>query len=566
MSNPNRFAPLPRLTAALGAFLAAAALAILPVQAAQAAPVADALQERIEGTVGTTGGQVLPSGIYAKVCPAAGGTCIWGGAIQGGLPNAGTYSVVLPSAGDYTVCFEPGAFLDVIGSCWSDAGGDVVAVGVGEVVTGIDGLVTVAGHLKGYVWYLNPPDGVPYYAVGTLVVVYRYDDASDSYVYFDEQQVNGAPAAFEFYAVPPGRYALHFVATETTADFLLNSEYWEDARYWAERTDVVLAAGDTRLLDVTLEPRTLDVGRLSGNDRFDVAVEVSQALFPSPPAGGVPVVYVANGLNFPDALSAGPAASAAGGLVLLVEPDRIPSAVASELARLNPQRIVVAGGPASVSPAVYSALSGYVDSPADIVRMGGADRYQAGLNIVDDGFIDGTVDTAIIATGATFPDALSAGPAAASVGAPVILVDGHANGINAATAELITRLGIEHVYIAGGTGSVYPAVETALATLLGGASHVTRFAGQDRFEVAILINKEFFAESEWAFLSTGHKFPDALSGGPLAAAFGGPLYLSDTACIPVGAATGIIDLDVQGLILLGGPGSLTPAVENLTLC
>jgi putative cell wall-binding protein len=83
---------------------------------------------------------------------------------------------------------------------------------------------------------------------------------------------------------------------------------------------------------------------------------VSAATF----APGVPVVFIAAGQNFPDALAGGAAAAAEGSPVLLVRQNSIPALVATELDRLNPGRIVVLGGPAIVSDAVKTALGAYL--------------------------------------------------------------------------------------------------------------------------------------------------------------------------------------------------------------
>ncbi len=54
---------------------------------------------------------------------------------------------------------------------------------------------------------------------------------------------------------------------------------------------------------------TPEVQRIAGADRFVVAASVSQRAFPD----GAPVVFLANGLTFPDALSGAPAAALLGG-------------------------------------------------------------------------------------------------------------------------------------------------------------------------------------------------------------------------------------------------------------
>ena len=57
--------------------------------------------------------------------------------------------------------------------------------------------------------------------------------------------------------------------------------------------------------------------RFQGADRFATSAAITQASY----APGVPVVYIATGLNFPDALAGGAAAAKAGGPLLLVLPD-----------------------------------------------------------------------------------------------------------------------------------------------------------------------------------------------------------------------------------------------------
>ncbi|CPU62207.1 N-acetylmuramoyl-L-alanine amidase LytC precursor [Mycobacteroides abscessus] len=138
---------------------------------------------------------------------------------------------------------------------------------------------------------------------------------------------------------------------------------------------------------------------------------------------GVPVVYVASGTGFADALSAAPAAAVQGGPLLLVQPNGIPTVVADELRRLAPQRIVVVGGSGAVSDAVYQQLAGY--TPA-IRRDAGANRYATSRLVSERAFAGQTVEVAYVATGTDFPDALSAGAVAGAYGVPVVLVNGKA--------------------------------------------------------------------------------------------------------------------------------------------
>jgi hypothetical protein len=70
----------------------------------------------------------------------------------------------------------------------------------------------------------------------------------------------------------------------------------------------------------------------------------------------VNAAYVANGLMFPDALSAGPAAAHLGGPLLLVNQCSIPAETSAELGRLRPDEIIIAGGTGVVCEALESQL------------------------------------------------------------------------------------------------------------------------------------------------------------------------------------------------------------------
>jgi putative cell wall-binding protein len=100
------------------------------------------------------------------------------------------------------------------------------------------------------------------------------------------------------------------------------------------------------------------VVRLAGVDRFATAVAISREFF-----GGPRSVYLATGTNFPDALSAVPAAGRAGSPLLLVQRDRVPPSVAAELVRLHPPRCYLSGGTAVISDAVVSQLRATLGKP-----------------------------------------------------------------------------------------------------------------------------------------------------------------------------------------------------------
>ncbi|MFD5224994.1 cell wall-binding repeat-containing protein, partial [Microbacterium sp. NPDC058342] len=188
------------------------------------------------------------------------------------------------------------------------------------------------------------------------------------------------------------------------------------------------------------------VSRQGGENRYDTAVAVSKVTYPS---AGVPVVYLANGLNFPDALSGAAAAGKLGGPVLLTPANALPGSVKSELSRLKPQRVVVLGGAGSVSTKVESQAKSYAGS---VSRQGGANRYDTAVAVSKATYSSAGVPVVYLANGLNFPDALSGAAAAGKLGGPVLLTP--ANALPGSVKSELSRLKPQRVVVLGGTGSV----------------------------------------------------------------------------------------------------------------
>lgn len=295
------------------------------------------------------------------------------------------------------------------------------------------------------------------------------------------------------------------------------------------------------------------VDRLAGPDRYATAVTVS-TLFPA----GVPVVFLATGENFPDALAAGPAAALAGGPVLLTGRDSLPEPVHGALARLDPVNIVVLGSESVISANVALQASNYASGT--VVRVSGGDRYETAANIAAN--FPAPADVVYVASGLGFADALAASAAAGSFGGPLLLTD--PNGIPASTAAQLDRLNPGVIVVAGGPSSVSVAVEEQLAALYG---PVVREAGPDRYATSAAISaNSFVAPASTVFLATGSNFPDALAGGPLAGITVAPVLLVRQDCVPRVVMTEIQRLQPSQVVLLGGESVLGPTVAGLSTC
>ncbi|AXH95393.1 cell wall-binding repeat-containing protein [Ornithinimicrobium avium] len=290
------------------------------------------------------------------------------------------------------------------------------------------------------------------------------------------------------------------------------------------------------------------VERLAGGTRYTTAVAVSRRFSEV----GTPVVYVATGRAYADALSAGPAASRTAGPVLFVTSTGIPTATAEELSRLRPGRIVVVGGTTVISDSVQGALRAY--TTGTVTRLAGPDRYGTSVAVSSAAF-PGGADVAYVASGQTWPDALSGGAAAVVQEAPVLLTR-HGSLPEEVLAEL-ERLAPSRIMLVGGTTAVSDAVAAELRTV----ATTERVAGDDRYATALALSRRVFGpDRPGVTIASGLNFPDALAGVPAAASTRGPIMLARRDSLP---HAGELDRLTPGTAyVLGGTSSLSIEVPK----
>ncbi len=343
--------------------------------------------------------------------------------------------------------------------------------------------------------------------------------------------------------LPAGQYLVAFSHYGPTP--------FERAREWAYDADVQRDADTVTLVegtpanlgDYNIGLRNISPSRVAGSDRFSTAAAISELAWPNGLAG---TVFVVNGRNFPDALSAGAAART--GSLLMVEQNSVPAVTRAELTRLDPNRIVVVGGTSVVSNGVLSTLRNYVDIPSNVVRIAGTDRYATSRAVIEStAGLNRDVDALLIATGSNFPDALAAVPAAIVENAAVLLVDGSANRLDSTTRSLVSSLNVP-VYIIGGPGAVSSGIAQDLDDLVA----VERVAGVDRFDTSVEVALEFFGAADYAFLANGFGFADALAAGPAAGLLQSPTYLVRKECVPDGVYEDIFEVLANRVVSVGG--------------
>lgn len=292
--------------------------------------------------------------------------------------------------------------------------------------------------------------------------------------------------------------------------------------------------------------------RIAGADRYQTAVDLSVAAFPN----GATSAVIASGTAFPDGLAAGPLAARRRGPVLLTTPDGLPPQVATELQRLRVTDVTIVGGPAAVQDVVLESIA--QATGVTPTRVFGPDRYSTAA-VAAQGFPGGR--PVFVASGATFPDALAAGAAAAAAGAPLLLV--RPDAVPDPVAAELTRLAPTEIRVLGGAAAVGPAVEERLRRI---TPAVRRIAGADRYATAAALATDGGARPTEALLATGRSFPDALAAAGLAAVRSAPIVLTDTTCAPQVTVDLLRGLGWPDLTAVGGSASVSPAAAGVVPC
>jgi len=196
--------------------------------------------------------------------------------------------------------------------------------------------------------------------------------------------------------------------------------------------------------------------RLGGANRYAtanlVAAETIKVLGGSY-AGGA---FLATGLNFPDALAAGPIAAAKGMPIVLANATggfSLPAGVA---------KVKVLGSASVVPASAVTALGAKYDG-----RLFGANRYATAKAVADYGVSLGMAWNGVgLATGENFPDALCAGPLLGSKGTVLLLTTSAALQADASAALSAHKLAIDTYHLFGGLPALSSATRTQAATVL----------------------------------------------------------------------------------------------------
>lgn len=310
-------------------------------------------------------------------------------------------------------------------------------------------------------------------------------------------------------------------------------------------------------------PKETRVKRFAGRDRIHTAQLVAEHAF----APQVETAVIARADDHADALAGAALAGALDGPVLLTARGQLSKETAAALSSLQVRNVVVLGGPGAIAPAVVDELGSLLGADR-VTRISGRDRFStaaaAAAAVGTPGELSSDGPTALLANGASFPDALAAGPVAWQLRIPLLLTT--ADRLPLVTQTALHRAGVRHVVVMGGPVVV---TDTVLEELRRDGFTVERVSGPNRTATAVAMANLAVERLGWTgssvALARGDAFADALAMGPLAGATSSPLLLT-TSPRQVGrdanawlARRGCA-LDV--LLVGGGSSAMSPEAEE----
>lgn len=281
---------------------------------------------------------------------------------------------------------------------------------------------------------------------------------------------------------------------------------------------------------MALSSNGVSVIELKGSTRYETASKEALQAFSSCSS-----VIVASGESYADSVAVGGLAGALDCPILLSGRSWVPEITVEAISALKASNIYILGGTDVISTAVESSLRKY----GTVTRLAGSHRYETQMKIFEYGRSRGYWggDTAIIATGTGFADALAMSPVAFSLKAPVFFSNESGQLPTPQKQALASLSSVKRVLIAGGNDVISPAVEAYIRSL---GKEPVRLAGALRYQTSAEIAKYAVAHLgftwEGVAFTTGGSPYDALAGSPLQGRYKAPLLLVDPGQIDAASA------------------------------
>lgn len=170
----------------------------------------------------------------------------------------------------------------------------------------------------------------------------------------------------------------------------------------------------------------------------------------------------------------------------------------------------------------------------------------------------------VLARADDYADALTGGPLAAALGAPLLLTG--RDSLHEEVADEIVRLRARRVTLLGGPAAISEAVADGIRAL--NVTDIQRIAGSNRFETAAAVAAVLRPDgAPHAYLARGgdadplRGWPDAVAVGALAATTRTPILLTDIGSVPASTSASLAALGATRVSVVGGTAAVQDTVD-----
>ncbi|MHB1653906.1 MAG: cell wall-binding repeat-containing protein [Desulfitobacteriaceae bacterium] len=247
----------------------------------------------------------------------------------------------------------------------------------------------------------------------------------------------------------------------TTKDSLSKAMETELQRLQAKNIYLIGGYGAiSETLENELKGLQYHVFRIDGNDRYETSIKIASYIVSHFNVGSE--IAIATGNDFPDALSMAPVAASDGIPIILSPANAVSDDLKAYLIEHKVSKVYVIGGTGVINEHVLQQLP----NPE---RLWGADRYTTNIAILNKFSNSVNFDTAYVATGTDFPDALAGAALAAKSESPIILSSQYGAGISESTSY---NQKVNKIQALGGEGALTPSVlQNIISAIDDGANY-----------------------------------------------------------------------------------------------
>lgn len=215
-----------------------------------------------------------------------------------------------------------------------------------------------------------------------------------------------------------------------------------------------------------------------------------------------------------------------------------------------------------LKPLQVQVTNGHVDilnsSPLEkkyeTARLSGYIATQTAVKIAKEATKEiGWTGTAILASSNGMVDALTAGPLASYLKAPILLTG--AGALDADTKAALTELAVKTVYVTSGTAVISQAVLNELTDM---NITIVPLGGIDRFETSVNIAKKMVGVTK---VAVANSLQDALSIASIASAQNQPILLTEKDVMPASVKAFLAtNTNIKRTNVIGGTGVISDSV------